>query len=807
MTSRFERCVAAKTSAGTVDKDQAQLVLDGFQAHIAAGDDAAAASLKATASAVAEARRAREVAALRVLKFRDVLERVEAHEQGFFRGAMATLSRDLAQEDMGGNVIARSRAVANQAFALMADFMAAYRAKNLGLARDVQSLRKVVDEIYGTSSGDAAAAAAARAWDKAEKFLVERFNAAGGDIKARDRYIPFRFERAKVAALGKFAFEDFMHGARNRGDVVIRDFETGLPVDDLKAAEIISNAFDNIRTEGMAAHTPGAFKGSGAVANRHREGLVFEWASAKAWHEANERLGVGDGGLFDLFVGHVQNRAREIAQLEILGPNPAWAVRALIDIGRKKEALTDWQAHRIEAAWEVATGAAATPVNEAFAHAMNGIRAWQTSARLLSATLSAVSDWGYMALTARMNDMSAAKVMARYLALLDPAKAADRALAARQGLIVESWLRRANGALREGLDEQVHGWLGATADFLMRLSGLNAHTDAGRAAFGLEFLGHMADLAARKFEKLPGRTLRQFERYGIDADMWDLMRTKGVRTENGVAFMSPEQLARGGKEELEASTRLLEMVLTEMDFAVPTPGGAEKAMLFAAMGRARPGSPLGELGRSALQFKTFPVTVMTTHLVRALKEMGEGRGGYLAGMVVATTVLGALAMQLKAIANGKDPRDMADWKFWGAAYFQGGGAGIVTDFIYSATTRSDMSFYMQMFGGPVGGAVSDLAKLTFGNVGQAGTGKNTHFGRELARFVAGNTPGSSLWYTRLGMQRLVWDQIQMGIDPDYARAFRRMEQTMFRETGQEFFWRPGESRPARAPEFGRTRAP
>ena len=78
---------------------------------------------------------------------------------------------------------------------------------------------------------------------------------------------------------------------------------------------------------------------------------------------------------------------------------------------------------------------------------------------------------------------------------MNPANKADRRMAARAGFIAETWIGHAVGAAR--LMGEVTG-APSTAritDSVLRMSGLNAWTDAARAAFKLEFIGHLTDNA------------------------------------------------------------------------------------------------------------------------------------------------------------------------------------------------------------------------------------------------------------------------------------------------------------------------
>ncbi len=75
-------------------------------------------------------------------------------------------------------------------------------------------------------------------------------------------------------------------------------------------------------------------------------------------------------------------------------------------------------------------------------------------------------------------------------------------------------------------------------------------------------------------------------------------------------------------------------------------------------------------------------------------------------------------------------------------------------------------------------------------------------GRELSRFVEANMPGRSLWYGRLAMERLIFDELEAAIDPNAAKSFRRIEQGARRDYGQRFWWRPGTTFPRRGPDPG-----
>ncbi|MFV0643878.1 MAG: hypothetical protein ACK5NN_05175 [Sphingomonadaceae bacterium] len=168
---------------------------------------------------------------------------------------------------------------------------------------------------------------------------------------------------------------------------------------------------------------------------------------------------------------------------------------------------------------------------------------------------------------------------------------------------------------------------------------------------------------------------------------------------------------------------------------------------------------------------------------------GAQAARYAAMLFVATTLTGGLAMQLKAVAAGKDPRPMDDPAFWGAAILQGGGFGIFGDFLGASQSRFGGGF-AQTLAGPM---VDDAQGIV--NVLKSGDPR-----RKLVQEAKGFIPGNNLWYTRAAFDRLVADTAQQWIDPDYRKSWQRMERYA-QDQGTDYFWEPGEAMPGRAPDW------
>lgn len=778
------------------------------------GDQAASAMASDQAIKImkAEAQQRRRQTMLQVQTqagIRANLERVRAAGGRVDQAAMAHLDFDVR---VGGisNVEARRRAILGRAHAQMTDVLRTFSKDILGRVRHAAQLENVVREAFGVNTGDDAARELARSWGQTAEWLRLKFNAAGGAIGKREDWgLPQTHDSLRVRKATFGEWRDFIAPMLDTARMV--DEQTGLPFTAQGLELALRNVHETIRTEGWSNRKPGGMAGS-KLANRRADARFLVFKDADAWLRYNERFGAADP--FSAMMGYVDGMARDVAALEILGPSPNATLKWLGDIVEKEAALRGDQTwidrasvarYQMDTMWGVFNGELNRPVNATVARGFAGFRALQTAAKLGGAALSAVTDLGFQGVTARFNGLGFTGVVRGYARQLNPASSADRLVAVRSGLIAEEWSQRATALSRYHDDVNTPEIARRLADGVLRASGLSAWTQAGRWAFGMEFMGALGDVAGTAWGGLEPRIREALERYGIGADSWELVRTSPRYDHRGSSFLRPEEIAArtdlppGVADTL--ATRVLEMIQTESRFAVPDSSLRTRAAITA---NARPGTALGEAARTLFQFKAFPVTIMQTHLARAAMARSHmGRARYTAGLVVGTTVMGALALELKQIASGKDPREADTGKFWAAAFMQGGGAGIFGDFLFSDQNRFGGGL-MSTIAGPGLSTASDFGKLTVGNVQDVLAGEDTKAGRELVRFMGANTPGSSLWYSRLAFQRIVLDEMQQMVDAGAGDSFARMEAKARKDFGQDYWWAPGEPLPDRAPDVAAT---
>ncbi len=810
----LDKCIPGLVESGQLTKEQGDHALAVYgriaRQHSRSMGAAAAEALASEETIAAIARKAAQDKRQKLLQI-DAQKRALVSMAGFDNGsgkapgaaAMALLDAD--RRAPYSNVEARRRAIVGRAHATISDVLEQFKRSSTGARRNVEDLNDVVRELFGTPTGNSPAAELAAAWSQAAEDLRRRFNAAGGAIGKLEKWgLPQSHDSLRVRKAGYQAWRARILPLLDRERMI--DEATGLPFDDASLDVALKNVFDTIRTEGWIKRNPAGRLGKGKLANQGQEHRFLHFKDAEGWLEYNDAFGSGDA--FEAMMGHIEGMSRDIAHMEILGPNPEATMHWLQDGLQKAAALEGedglidsarWASFRLRQLYDVTSGAHSVPVHGRVARALGTVRSLLTSALLGSAALSAITDVGFQAVTRGFNGLPVTGALTGYLKQL---KGANRRNAVRQGLIAEEASKIMAAQNRFGEGAQLHRWAGWLTDNVLRWSGLSPWTQGGRWAFGQEFLGVLADHFDHGFEALDPTISKTLSRYGIDADSWDRLRATKLHEEEGTTFLRPQDI-----EDERLGDRVLEMVLTETDYAVPT--ATARARSFTSVAPA--GTFWGEVQRNALLFKNFGISMLMTHGMRAVSEGPWNGAKYAAAAVITTTLLGALALQTKEVAKGKDPRPMDNPDFWGASMLQGGGFGIFGDFLTSAEGRSGSSL-AETAAGPVYGLGSDIVDVTLGNAFREWhhlTGRNAdgtrpkgpNPGRQLSRSVGRYFPGSSLWYGRLAFQRIIQDTLQEWTDPDYRDAFRRMERKA-QETDQSYWWRPGRALPDRAPEMG-----
>lgn len=786
-------------------------------------------------------------------------------------------------------------------------------ARRFGSTR--QTLDDTVRELFGENTDNALAKEIAKEFAETAEELRQMYNGAGGAIGKLDTWrLPQHWNREALGKVNRWQFVEDVIDELDHDQM--RHPLTGNPMSRDEIAESLEYIWENIASDGWLKREPsGQAYGAGALFKRHQDHRFLHFKDADSWMRVQKKYGEPDP--WAAMMGHVSSMTRDIAMMQILGPNPhammtyltqkvaqhantikpnnrvrdeqqaellrltasqtADAVslrkrqgeilneldkqrrrvsrRALSDptangrkvnsVRKNMEALhaelhTTTQRlveiERGERFWSDADDAKVTELLErmreerpddfarpdqraqewaktaermfdsmrglhgmpepgnlstSMANFMQGVRNLQVATKLGGAGISALTDTGLQRAARLMAGMPVTGMTAAYLKQFGPGMQ-QRAM--QQSLILDAGLHYMDQQTRYGMATSFSGWTGYAADRVLVAGGLSQMTQVGKHTIGLEMQAFFGTLIDQDWEALPAPARNAMQHSGITPMDWDAIRSVGT---NEHGFLDPAAVYQRDET---AAHRYLGHIHRIMRAAVAEPTSRQRVAL---LGDSKSGTIYGEFLRSFYQFKGFGVSVLFLHGTGMYRDLARGDFDSFAGRAISTfivmSLMGAVALQLKDLVSGRDPRDMTTPAFWGAAMLQGGGAGIWGDFLFADHNRFGGSA-LGTTGGPTGGMIEDILKLSVGNATQLIKGEDTDIKSEAVKFAGRNVPGQNIFYLRLAWERLLLDRLQQMADPNAHRTFRRRIRSRQKDYGQSYWWAPGQDLDdARAP--------
>lgn len=543
---------------------------------------------------------------------------------------------------------------------------------------------------------------------------------------------------------------------------------------------------------------------------------VLHFKSAEAAKEYNDRF--GRGAWLEGFVARMESHARATSLMEVLGPNPEAMfdrIRGEVREGAREEGARGLMAQikdkHLDHLFAEITGRTRSVVNPTLASWGSSLRVLEVLSKLGAATLSSVGDIASLASQLRSQGKGFLSSYGEALSGLFRGRgdAEIRHIAELLGVGFEGVLGQVHSRFHS--TDGATGSMARLQQIFFRWNLLNWWTDAHKTTAGLVTARHYAMLADTEHGGLGASEQRHLGLYGIGAEEWELLRKSAVReAEDGKKFLVPEGIAeipneafatvaakREGdlaaaagdrallraREELETKWRML--VTDSAEFAVPTPGAAERAWMNFGTER---GTVLGEALRFVMQFKGFPIAQIVKGLGREIytREGDRAFGGLAGGAAARTaeylallTAMGYLAMSAKDFAKGKNPADPLDIDTFWKALAQGGGAGLYGDFVFGEFNRFGRS-PVETLAGPVIGTAADLEKI--GSKALRGEAPKA---AELLRFGLQNTPFVNLFYSRMAMDWLFLWNVQESLSPG---SFARQRHEAEKRYGQTYWY-------------------
>lgn len=635
-----------------------------------------------------------------------------------------------------------------------------------------------------------------------------RVNKAGGYIRDRSGYVVRQsHDSAKMLRNGPDAWKAMI---RNK-----LDFER-IEVPPEKIEDFLESAYQamvtGVRLVDEVPPIEKAFKGPGNLGKKVSASRTLDFKSADDWLAYNNEYGVSD--LRETFLSSLDGAAQATALMDMFGTNPQAMLDRVIQRAKrefrsdpKKANSFDGGVVNLQDLMDELTGDVNIGSTTRVARVFSAYRAIQTMAKLGASWIASVSD---IAFAAAARGYQGRNVMdAWFDAFKAPVKGMSRGDQQRYFDLTGIGLEGTIGEFMSRFSPQdtLSGKTSKAMQLFFKLNLLGPWTDSVKRGVTMMIARDMAIESGAAFDALPSDMQRLLRVYGIGSKEWEVVRGAVKEGPDGKTYIMPGDIegVRGsvftGMTEAQqerfrrkVSESYFAMLASEADYASPTAGAREKAILRRGY---RPGTAAGEGIRFVTQFKSFGVTGVSKVLGRSVygsgsktvrEQLSKGLGANmgLVNAIVGTTVMGYFIYQAKEMMKGREPRPN-DMKTFTAAMLQGGGLGIYGDFLFGEANRFGGGL-LSTVAGPGISTAFDAVELLQRARGVA-TGSGEDVAGDTMRLAKGNIPFANLFYIKPAMDYLIWYQMQEAMNPGYLR---RMERRVKRENNQSY-WMPPSS--------------
>ncbi len=571
------------------------------------------------------------------------------------------------------------------------------------------------------------------------------------------------------------------------------------------------------------------FKGSQNAARRASQERTLHFKDGVSWFEYNQQFGTGS--LREAVFGGLGGSARSTGMMRVLGTNPENMFKYLSDtiaddIQRTNNpsalAAFNTEVKRINKnTIPQINGATNIPGNVGLANSSAFIRGWLRMTQLGGAVISSFNDVPIAATEMRYQGRNFMGALTEAMqGRLKRYKSSEQkeilnSIGIYSDSMTQEIIRRVSG------DDTLNGKMGRAQQIFFKYNLMNFWTESGRNSNALMFTNWLAKNAEHEHAKLPNELRRALDLHGIGDREWNIFRKMDMdendgrkfMTANGVRGVSDDVIAEyvkakglnpteraiaEARDQLEGQLR--GYVLDRVNIAMSEP--TDRVQAFMKQG-TQPGTPEGEALRFAGQYKAFTASFMQNILGRevfgrghtpaplggskmqtltnALLRNGSGAFVGAANLFVWSTLFGLVSLQTKLMLKGQSPRP-ADYKTFLAAAAQGGGLGIMGDFMFGEVSRFGAGPITSLMGPAASNADSIVTLFQNTSRGDAKLG-------DWYRTALDNTPFLNVFWLRTAMNGLILNRIQDALDPG---SLERYQRRIEKEQGNTFLLPPSQ---------------
>ena len=592
-----------------------------------------------------------------------------------------------------------------------------------------------------------------------------------------------------------------------------------------------------------------ALTGSRNIGRSMSHERVLHFKRAEDWYDYNQQW--GKKIVREAFMADITKRGNDIAMMQMLGPNPRANLMAITEMLAKKlhkdnpghpdiQTLKNgWNDNgKFKRAFDIVDGTAngfeMTKQGATAAFVGGAYRGVVTMSTLGGMILSMITDPAIFAQSLKSNAgrgwfASLGNAVGSLVEAVGKTPEAKRDVARKLGVFQDAILQ--NVGARFGIDRDWTSGMQRSVNTFMKLNLAAWWTDNLKMSAAIMFASDVGDAISRgvKHGDLSDELSRSLGRSGIGAAEWRVISKTKTLDYNGNPLAEPEAIRNLDDSVFEqylksqnrrvtkravndARTRIEEQLrayyIDMSEYSVLTPDAKTNRLMQKHHQR---GSFQGEFWRMVMMLKSFgigfiqkslgqevfgrgyqynPSIGVTRNALRALKENRNGEFANVLSLMSGMTALGYGAMYAKDLAKGKEPASLEDPRTYARAILQGGGLGILGDFLVGEALNNRYGHSpLATLAGPAGGTIEDVVALYGGAVDLATTGETDKIAKESWDLILGHTPYQNHFLFRPIADYSILYSIQEAMNPGYLR---RMEGYVKKQTGQEYFAPPSE---------------
>lgn len=421
--------------------------------------------------------------------------------------------------------------------------------------------------------------------------------------------------------------------------------------------KILNKIFDNITTD-----KPELFE-----LGRGSQRMFFYWKDMENMYNYASRYGRKD--LFANMMADVNQSGNRIGMAQVFGDSPTQTFNDLAKTQYEHNPLSKWQNNNAKLVFKHVAGIDQSSVSPSLANFASTLRSLTSMKSLGKIAFLSLPDIANGITFAKRWGFGYWEPYTTYMTGL------FNALPNEERKYIAGVFREMTdthlGYVSRFIDaNNVPQLVNSASSYFFKTVGMES-LDKGNKVSALYLLSkNLGRLGEKSWGELPEETIKQFAKFNFSEAEWNALRSKSERglftVENVEKLSDSEIRALYGASENQPlyllRNNLYRKVYSMFDVwaenSVLTPGAFMRATMSAG---TRPGTIMGELLRTIMQFKSYPLQFIDRVLYQGFKDAdtAQAKVGFMVQLMAATFPMSFLSYYLNNLASG---RSLPSWE-------------------------------------------------------------------------------------------------------------------------------------------------